>query len=320
LATLVKQGLRVLIIGGSGLIGGRLGEYLQSTGCKVFLGTRDRVSWSWGWSPGLTLVDINWNKNNILEDVDSDIDVIVHAAGVNAQNSELDPEYALRINGLGTSRLLNSAIRLGVPRLVYISTAQVYGSSMVGEVAEDSSVNNLHPYATSHLAGEHAVRFSRKEKLIDGVVIRLANGYGAPVHRDVDCWRLLVNDLCRQAVTTNKIVLRSSGKQQRSFISLSNVCYVLGKLIEVKQYELTSDIFNVGSKKSLKVLDMAHLVQKRCIELLGTDIELVTQPSKELEDPFSFNITKLEDIEIKFQDNHTTEIDQTLRFCMKNYC
>ena len=111
----------------------------------------------------------------------------------------------------------------GVPRFLYFSTAHVYGSSLEGTITEQTCPRNLHPYATSHLAGEQAVLEAAQRGAIRGVVFRLSNAFGAPVSSEVNCWMLLVNDLCRQAVTTGELALRTAGLQLRDFVTLEDV-------------------------------------------------------------------------------------------------
>src|SRR5207245_1641136 len=105
-------------------------------------------------------------------------------------------------------KLTDAAKRAGVRRVVYVSTAHVYGAPLAGVITEASCAVSLHPYATSHRAAEDVVRAAHERKTIEGVVIRLSNAYGAPVSEDANCWTLLVNDLCRQAARTKTMVLR----------------------------------------------------------------------------------------------------------------
>ena len=105
-------------------------------------------------------------------------------------------------NGVATKRLVEAASRAGVKKFIYLSTAHVYASPLVGTITEQTLPNNSHPYASSHLAGESAVLNADERGVIQGVVMRLSNAYGAPMHKGVNCWMLVVNDLCRQAVQT----------------------------------------------------------------------------------------------------------------------
>ena len=180
----------------------------------------------------------------------------------------------MRVNGLSTANLLYCAISSGVKKLIYVSTGHVYNDHLEGVVSESTKAENLNPYASSHRTGEDLVRNADHQNLIEGTVIRLANGYGAPAHRGVNCWMLLVNDLCRQAVETGEIMLKSSGFQLRDFIPMTSVCKIIHALIVLDRKDFTYDLYNVGSGLSMSVWEMDNLVKRRCEKIFCRDIFL----------------------------------------------
>ena len=146
---------------------------------------------------------IDWFDSSSLKSACESVHVIIHTSGMNAPNSKNNPIKAFEVNGLLTGKLIEAAKTKKVKRFIYLSTAHVYSSPLLGNVTEDICPRNLHPYATSHLAGENILI---SDDGIQGVVLRLSNSFGAQVHKDVNCWMLLINDLCRQAVEDKKIV------------------------------------------------------------------------------------------------------------------
>ena len=151
---------------------------------------------------------ITWDDDIALKRSCIGVDVVIHAAGINAQDCVSDPKAALEFNGGVTTRFVEAASKAGVWRFIYLSTAHVYSNPLVGVITEESHPSNQHPYATSHLAGDEAVLRANQLGKIQGFVFRLSNGFGAPMHKDVNCWMLLVNDLCKQAVVTHKMILK----------------------------------------------------------------------------------------------------------------
>jgi len=119
--------------------------------------------------------------------------------------------------------LMSPAIAAGLERFIYFFTAHVYGEPLIGRITEATLPRPIHPYAITHYAAKNFVLAAHNQNKITGVALRLSNGFGAPTHPNVDCWTLLVNDLCRQAVQTRKIVLRSNGLQQRDLIPLMDI-------------------------------------------------------------------------------------------------
>ncbi|MDO8344183.1 MAG: SDR family oxidoreductase [Cellvibrio sp.] len=265
--------MRILITGGLGFIGGRVAQHLQSLGHEIVLGSRN-ASHPPDWLSQAKVVQTDWNDARALERICIGVDVVIQAAGINAQDCAADPVIALEFNGLATARLVGAASRTGVKRFIYLSTAHVYADPLIGVISEDTCPHNLHPYATSHLAGENAVLSASQRGLIEGVVLRLSNAFGTPAHEYVNCWMLLVNDLCRQAVQTHKMVLHSSGLQQRDFIAILEVCRVINYLSSCDLGAQLPNVFNVGSGISQSVREMARLVQRRCRLVLGFDPEL----------------------------------------------
>ena len=313
--------MRILITGGFGFIGGRLGQHLQQNGHQVILGSR-MVSCPPKWLPHAEVAQIDWSDSRALKQICSRVEVVIQAAGMNAQDCASDPVAALEFNGLVTARLVAAASRVGVKRFIYLSTAHVYANPLVGTITEETCPRNLHPYATSHLAGEQSVLSVNQSRQIEGIVLRLTNAFGAPVHKDVNCWMLLVNDLCKQAVQSRMLVLQTSGLQQRDFIGMTEVCRVAEHLTVDNGALTQPGIFNVGAGMSQSVLSMAQLIQQRCAQVLGFEPVLQRVQGEADEPPrmLSYRVDNLAALGIKsnFLEN-SAEIDSLLRFCQSTF-
>lgn len=308
--------MRVLITGGFGFVGGRVAQHLYRAGHQVVLGSRNGRN-SPDWLPQVEVVRCDWRDEHALMKICDGIDVVIHAAGMNAQDCSADPVAALEFNGVASARLVAAACSAGVRRFIYLSTAHVYGSPLVGVITEDTCPRNLHPYATSHLAAEHAVLGAGQRGQIEGIVLRMSNSFGAPVHQDVNCWMLLVNDLCRQAVETGRLVLNSNGLQQRDFIALEDVARAIEHLLGLGRSRC--GLFNLGGDASLSVWEMTLRIAERCRATLGFSPEIVRPEPKpdELAPALQYRCEKIHDsgfCAIGFIDQ---EIDNTLLLCSR---
>jgi UDP-glucose 4-epimerase len=313
--------MRILITGGFGFVGGRLAVHLAHAGHQVVLGSRNTIS-SPAWLPQAEVAQIEWDDGRALEHSCNGVDVVIQAAGMNAQDCAADPVAALAFNGVATARLVAAASRAGVQRLIYLSTAHVYTSPLVGIITEDTCPRNLHPYATSHLAGEHAVLRASQLGQIQGIVLRLSNAFGAPVHKDVNCWMLLVNDLCKQAVQTCKLVLQSSGLQQRDFVGMTKVCRVAEYLAVCYGASMQPGIFNVGTGVTQSVFAMAQLIQQRCAQVLGFEpaLQRVQGEVDEQHPMLTYRADNLAALGINSNGlDNWAEIDSLLRFCQSTF-
>ena len=106
---------------------------------------------------------------------------------MNSKECASDPISALLVNGVDTARLVKAASRTNVKKFIYLSTAYVYSSPLDGVITEQTCLKNIHPYATSHLAGEQSVLLANQNQQLERVVFRLSNAFGAPVHKETNC-------------------------------------------------------------------------------------------------------------------------------------
>jgi UDP-glucose 4-epimerase len=309
--------MKILITGGSGFIGGRLAHHLELNGHHIRLITRNqRIS---DYLKNTEITNFDWSNLNEIENKCRDIDVVVHAAGMNSYDSGKDPLSALSFNGLGTANLVTGAINARVKRFIYISTAHVYSNSLIGVITEKNYLNNYHAYATSHVAGENFLIGASSEKKIEGLVIRLSNAFGTPVHAGVDCWGLLVNDLCRQSIEKKRLVLRSKGLQERNFIALKDVCLTIEALINMRDYDKSNNILNLGSINK-KVIEMAKLIQQHVEELFGYSPEIETNFLKnEMIGKLKYESLGLKKYGIEVRENMIEEIEELLLFCKEHF-
>ncbi len=308
--------MKVLVAGGFGFAGGRLAQHLYRAGYQVALGSR-KANELPDWLPRAEVVRLDWNSIVALEEACIGADVVLQAAGMNAQDCAADPVAALMVNGVATARLMEAAGRAAVKRFVYLSTAHVYGSPLTGRVDENTCPRNLHPYASSHLAGEHAVLGASRQRGIQGIVLRLSNGFGVPAHRDVNCWMLLVNGLCKQAVEEGQLVLQSTGLQHRDFISMSEICRLTEGLIQRSFDSGVPGVINLGAGISQSVREMARFIQHRCQAVLNFCPELTWAESatEEEHNPLQYRSNGLRELNLMPRRDYTADVDELLAFC-----
>lgn len=309
--------MHVLITGASGLVASRIAQHLSFTRLNIRLASRSELPYSLN---NISVSQVDWSSQHSVDSICENIDVVIHASGMNSHDSALDPLAAFSVNGIGSARLRLSASRAGVRRIIYFSTAHVYKSPLVGTFTEDFPTSNLHPYASSHLSGETALYTPPNLTGPEIVVLRMSNAFGAPLHPSANCWSLLANDLCRQAVSMRYLRLNTSGQQQRNFIPLSFVCTVIEQLLYLQPLQSAYEIFNLGGL-SMSVREFATLIQSQASMLLGQELPLDIPVSKSDLCPknLDFRSTKLS----RYLDLPPlcleAEIDRLLAFCLNHF-
>lgn len=316
--------MNILITGGSGYIGGRLAQYLENTGdinIKLLVRGNNPIP---EWAQSKTIIEGDILDISSLKIACNDVDTVIHLAALNEIDSGKNPLEALRVNGEGTLNLINAAVANKVKRIIYFSTFHVYGLNAYGNITEETLPLPVHPYAITHHVSEDFVMMAVNRKELDGVILRLSNGFGYPSHPQVKRWSLVVNDLCLQAVLNNKIVLKTSGKQHRDFITLTDVSRCVEHFLNLDTSKTNREdcIYNLGGEFSVSILDIAKLIKERCKEVLNIYPEIVVGKDdiskKASEKPLQYNIDKIKKTGFRLISNVNEEIDKTLLFCNIN--
>ena len=311
--------MKILITGGFGYVGGRLGMHLASSPLNhVYLGSRVHRQRP-DWLQQGDVIKMDWADQSNLEAACENMDAIVHTAGCNAADCLKNPTLGLEVNGLATERLVTAALQRDVSKLIYLSTAHVYASDLSGVITEDSKISNLHPYATSHIAGEKAVINGHSRAGLQSVVVRLANSFGAPASLEANCWTLVVNDLCRQAVINRALVIKGPSNTVRNFISMTDVCLAIEHLTFDHGVRLSPLICNLGGSEKT-ISDIASAIRtafSKNTNIILPIHELVTpRPSTTALD---FRSQVLGEIGYKPTLNLKEEISSIIKFCTSNF-
>jgi UDP-glucose 4-epimerase len=250
--------MRLLISGGFGYIGSHFVNEALTRGHRVGLIARGIPE---------HFQNLAARVETLLQDIrepwsftpSSTYDCLIHLAAANDMDS-LDPEEALRATALGTRHALAFCERQGIQRLILFSTTQVYGVA-TGEITETHPLAPVNDYGLTHWFAEEYVRSWSRNGVLDHVILRPANLFGAPLHRRVDRWSLVPGCFCREAQETGGITLRSSGRQRRDFI---NVLAVAGGTLDIAERfgRHANRTYNLSSGNTVTIREVAEMVAR----------------------------------------------------------
>ncbi len=265
--------MKILITGALGFLGGQLVAHLrQQTDWQLRLLVRRVPPELADWVQGLDLWKGDLTQPETLRGLGDGITGVVHLAALDSGTCKADPVAAQRVNTEGTLHLLRALEGAALQQFVYVSTFHVYGANKRDRVTESTPVAPVHPYATSHAMAELLVGEYARQRRQGATILRLANSCGPPLYPGAHCWQLVVNDLCRQAVEQQKLVLRSSGLPVRNFVALPDVVRALTWLLARDTGEV--EVLNLGGDRSTRILDVAQAVQTVYQEQFGGALPL----------------------------------------------
>jgi UDP-glucose 4-epimerase len=174
--------MTVLVTGGAGYIGSHMVHALVEAGEHVVVIDNLSTGFSTYLPEGVPLFIGDVADENLVEGVINahGVDAIIHFAGsVVVPDSMRDPLSYYRNNTMTTRNLLNAAVKCGVKRFIFSSTAAVYGNPDSTPVAEDAPTRPLSPYGSSKLMTEIMLHDIAPAYGMDFVVLRYFNVAGA---------------------------------------------------------------------------------------------------------------------------------------------
>jgi len=253
-----KENLKALVTGGAGFIGSHLVDALLADGCEVVIydnlsryGT-DKIN-------HMTVKDLRLIKGTILNKealtrvVMPHTDVVFHfAAEREVWKGIKDPEHDLLTNALGTVNVLEACRRADIEKLVYASSAGVYGEAWYTPQDEGHPLDPQWPYGVSKLAGEKYCDAYAKMYGLKTVSLRYSIVYGP---RE---WygRVLTRFIERVAKGLPPIIYEGATENTRDFIHIGDA---IDATIKAWKKDM-SGAFNVGSGVGVQVGDLAKTV------------------------------------------------------------
>jgi UDP-glucose 4-epimerase len=275
----------VLILGASGLIGGRLISHLlgQQPAPRVRAASRRIRSWP----AGVEGVMTDCAEPPTLARACADVDAVVNLASMPERACAEDPFGALQANVGGTHAIAKAAADAGVSRFVQVSTFKVYGDSLAGRITEAAPTAPRSHYALTHRASEDYAAALHPSC----VTFRLSNGFGAPIGDVPAAWTIIVNEMCREAVDRRTVTIRSSGLAWRNFVPMQAVVRGLTAALE----SLPPGTYNLGAEESMTLREAAARVAAVCERTLAFRPQVCcgTATPGEYHERLDFRIDKL---------------------------
>lgn len=258
--------MRVLITGGAGFIGHNVALYLRSRGFEVVV--IDSLERS---SPyalrRLSMYEIPVVNNDVRSFNNYEgFDVVIHAAAyVSVEESIRDPVKYFENNVVSTARVGFECAKRG-SKLIYLSSAAVYGEPVEIPIRESHQLNPKSPYGLSKLMGEQVLKQYADLYGLKHVVLRLFNVYGPgqnPAYAGV------IDSFINRLKEGRPPIIYGDGTQTRDFIYVIDVARVIEAFIERDLFN--GAVYNVGSGEEVSINTLAE----KLMSMLGIEIKPV---------------------------------------------
>jgi UDP-glucose 4-epimerase len=248
----------VIVTGGAGFIGSELVRQLAARGSRVVVvdnlvnGKRENVADVL--SGDVVLLERDIRDLEALQPHLRDARAVYHLACLGVRHSVHSPGENHEVNATATLQLLAACRAAGVPRFVYVSSSEVYGTAKWVPMTEDHPTFPCTVYGASKLAGECYTRAYYRTYGYPTVVVRPFNTYGPRCHHERDSGEVIPKFLLR-CLAGRPMVVFGDGTQTRDFTFVSDTA--AGILLAGEHDEAIGDTINLGSGTEVTINDLA---------------------------------------------------------------
>ncbi|MEM1588487.1 MAG: NAD-dependent epimerase/dehydratase family protein [Candidatus Bathyarchaeia archaeon] len=250
--------MKILITGGAGFIGSHLALYLKQEGYEVIVFDNFERSIK---NAKTILNGIRIEKLDLRKDLRKLVkhakkSVIIHAAAyISAKESINKPLEYLDNNVASTINLLKATSKIA-KKIIYLSSAAVYGNPEYLPIDEEHKLNPINPYGASKLSSEYYVKAYHNLYGVDYVILRLFNVYGEWQKGE---YAGVISKFINKAKKKKPLIIYGDGLQTRDFVYIEDVAKAVKLAIETSD---SKGIYNIGFGKPTTINQLAEIIMK----------------------------------------------------------
>lgn len=283
----------VLFTGGAGFIGSHVIPMLLEKDYQIrifdnmFRGDRDRMAELVA-GGNVELIDQDVRYGGAVQRAMKGCESVIHFAAVSINKSQADPDESIDINMVGNHNVFAAAAEEKVRRLVFASSASVYGEPDHLPMHEDDMLHPLTPYCISKRAGEDLLGFYQRRKGLDWIALRFFNVYG-PGQKTTAYYTSVINHFVNRLRNGQAPVIDGRGEQSMDFIHVHDIARATVAALEAGEGNVP---VNIGTGIDTSIADLAEIL----IEAVGIDIEPIFNPREVLVSRRAADITRAKEV------------------------
>ncbi len=252
---------KIVITGGAGFIGSHIVEKCSSTYKNAEIVIFDKMTYAADVRNVLHLITANKARLLVGDVANFDTcrraiegaDLVIHAAAEShVDNSFGNSLEFTKTNVVGTHCLMESCRLAGTPKIIHISTDEVYGEVHEGKVDENSTLRPTNPYSASKAAAEMIINGYRQSFRIPVIMLRANNIFGSRQFPEKIIPKFLI-----AAITGRKMTLHGTGKNIRHYLSAHDLTDAIDLLVNKGEI---GECYNIGTVEDYPNVDIARMI------------------------------------------------------------
>ena len=284
---------KAFVIGGAGFIGLHVVERLLDEGWTVRIfdnmvrGDRDRAN-ALVATGRVDVVDQDIRNGAAVMSAMRGYDYVINLAADSINKSVADPFSSFDINVVGTHNVVAAAAALGVTRIVYASSASVYGDPEKLPMHEDDRLNPLTPYCIGKRTGEDILAYYERRAGLSWIALRFFNVYGEG-QKTTAYYTSVINHFVNRLKNGEPPVIDGEGKQSMDFIHVTDIARAVVLALTAEEGNVP---INVGTGIDTTVEELARIL----IAAVGADVEPEFNPRDVLVSRRAADITRAKEV------------------------
>jgi UDP-glucose 4-epimerase len=272
------EGSKLVLIGGAGLIGSHTADRLLGEDVGEILiydnfvrGRHENLEAALG-DPRVRVHDVGGDilQTDILESALDGADGVFHFAALWLLQCHEFPRSAFDVNVRGTFNVMEACANKGVKRLVYSSSASVYGDAVTEPMTEDHVFNNKNFYGATKICGEAMLRAFHHRYGLDYVGLRYMNVYG-PRQDYRGAYIAVIMKMLDAIDRGESPTVLGDGSEAFDFVAVED-CALAN--VRAMQADTSDRYYNVGTGTRTSLKALAELL----LDLTGSNQPIIYAP------------------------------------------
>lgn len=271
---------RVLVIGGAGFVGSHIVDQLTEEPVREIVvldnfvrGTRTNLQHAVK-DERVQVVEGSVTDLDLLGQLMEGTDYVFHLAALWLGECVEQPRSALEVNVIGTFNVMEAAQKAGVKKVVYSSSASVYGDALFTPMTEEHPFNNRTMYGATKIAGEQFFRAFYEQHKLDYAGLRYMNIYGPRMDYKGTYVSVIMKVLDRIDQGQPPLIF-GDGSQAYDFIHVEDVARA--NILALKS-DATDEFFNVGMGIKTSINELTQML----LEITGSDLRPEYRPQEQM--------------------------------------
>lgn len=271
---------RILVVGGAGFVGSHIVDQLTREPVREIVvldnfvrGTRHNLEQAVR-DPRVKVVEGSITDLPLVQTLMQGTDYVFHLAALWLYECVYQPRAALEVNVVGTYNIIEAAQQANVKKVVYSSSASVYGNALFTPMTEDHPFNNRTMYGATKIAGEQFFRAFYERYGLNYVGLRYMNIYGPRMDYKGAYVSVIMKVLDKIEMGEPPVIF-GDGSQSYDFIHVDDIARA--NILALKS-DATDDFFNIGMGVKTTINELVELL----LSLTGSPLRPIYQPQAQM--------------------------------------